>query len=43
MDIMEQLKTGEAFPDVLFGWSSKTILAGLLALMVLKLKFTKKD
>lgn len=36
--IVDQLQTGELIPDQLFGWSTKTILAGLLALTVLKLK-----
>ena len=39
--IVAQLQTGEMFPDEMFGWSTKTILAVLLALTVLKLKKSK--
>jgi len=37
-DIMNQLQTGSLFPDEMFGWSTKTILAVLLALLLLKVK-----
>jgi len=42
-DLIGKLKTGDMLPDQLFGWSTKTILAGLLALLVLKLKIGKKS
>lgn len=34
-----ELKSGEAFPDQLYGWNTKTILAALLVLMVLKIRY----
>jgi hypothetical protein len=40
-EILDQLQSGELIPDQLFGWSIKTILAGLLVLAVLKLKLKK--
>jgi len=36
--LVEQLKAGTLFPDMVFGWSTKTILAVLLGLCVLKAK-----
>jgi hypothetical protein len=41
-DFISRMKSGEMLPDVLFGWSTKTILAILLVLMVLKLKSLKR-
>lgn len=34
--LISKLRTGELVPDQLAGWSTKTILASLLLLMVLK-------
>jgi len=39
--IVEQLQTGELFPDEMFGWSTKTILVVLLGLCLMKLKKAK--
>lgn len=36
--IVAQLQTGELFPDQLVGWSTKTILAGLLVLAIFKMR-----
>ena len=36
---IESLKTGEVFPDQLYGWSTKTVLAALLLLMILKSRY----
>lgn len=35
---LDQLKSGSMFPDQVAGWSIKTILVGVLALMILKLQ-----
>jgi hypothetical protein len=40
-DFFEQLKSGNLLPDELYGYSTKTILAILLVLLVLKLKSFK--
>ena len=37
-DIVGKLQAGDFFPDQLFGWSTKTILAALLLLMLFKVK-----
>ena len=37
-DLVGQLKSGEIIPDQMFGWSTKTVLAALLLLMLFKLK-----
>jgi len=42
VDIMEQLQSGDFLPNNLMGWSTKTILAGLVVLLLLKLKRTQK-
>lgn len=36
--IVAQLQSGELLPDEMFGWSTKTILVILLALMLFKVK-----
>jgi hypothetical protein len=36
--IVEQLQSGELLPDEMFGWSTKTILVILLALLLFKVK-----
>ena len=41
-DLISKLKSGSVLPDQLFGWSTKTVLAGLLALLIVKLKMGKK-
>jgi len=41
-DLVGTLKSGEILPDQLFGWSTKTILAGLLGLMIVKMKMSGK-
>lgn len=35
---ISQIKTGELFPDQVMGWSTKSILVGLLVLMILKVQ-----
>jgi hypothetical protein len=42
VDVMAQLQSGSFLPDELMGWSTKTILAGLAVLLLLKLKRVKK-
>lgn len=37
-DIVSQVKSGEIIPDQLIGISSKTVLAGLVLLLAVKLK-----
>lgn len=34
--IFDQIRTGELFPDQIIGYSTKSILVGLLILMILK-------
>ena len=41
-NFIDQLKGGNMLPDELFGWSTKTILAALLALLIFKLKSMRK-
>lgn len=40
--IMDQLKSGEIIPDQIFGYSSKTVLALLLLLVLFKVKKLQK-
>ena len=42
VDILAQLQSGDFLPNNLMGWSTKTILAGLVVLLLLKLKRTQK-
>lgn len=42
VDVMAQLQSGSFLPDDFMGWSTKTILAGLAVLLLLKLKRTSK-
>lgn len=37
-DLLAQAQSGDFLPDTLWGWSTKTILAGLSILLILKLK-----
>jgi hypothetical protein len=37
-NIVEDLKSGTVFPDEIYGWSTKTILALLLVLLLAKIK-----
>ena len=41
-DIMTRLQSGELFPNELFGWSTKTVLAALVVLLLLKVKRLQK-
>ncbi len=36
--LVSQLQSGDIIPDELFGWSTKTILAALLLLLLFKVK-----
>lgn len=35
-DVIAKLKTGDMIPDSIFGWSSKTILAGLVIFLFIR-------
>jgi len=41
-DLLAQLQTGDFLPDNLMGWSTKTILAGLAVMLLLKVKRLQK-
>jgi len=41
-DILAQLQSGDFLPNEFMGWSTKTILAGLAVLLLLKLKRVKR-
>jgi hypothetical protein len=41
-DLMAQLQSGDFLPNEFMGWSSKTILAGLALLLLLKIKKARK-
>ena len=41
-DIMAQLQSGEFLPNDFYGWSTKTILAALAIMLLLKLKKAQK-
>jgi len=42
-DFVTQLRTGAIIPDQYLGWSTKTILAALIVLLILKLKKAQKE
>jgi hypothetical protein len=42
VDIMAQLQSGDFLPNDLMGWSTKTILAALAVLLLLKVKRLQK-
>lgn len=41
-DLMTQIQAGDFLPNEFLGWSTKTILAGLALLLLLKLKKVQK-
>ena len=42
-DFIQKLKSGSLLPDEIYGWSTKTVLAVLLGLLLAKIRMSGKN